>query len=167
MADMQFDWRGPEVQAQVIARVDQELIRIGTFAVGRMQAYAPVDTGRLRTGIHDQFDAATHTLTVYSPAPYSVYQEFGTRFIKPHPYIRPAIDELTARWSFANVELILRPPGQISEPIRATTSGFRLPRRQPLTAEQTAHVRKHLTSVSRKYARKFRRRGVSYKVTGP
>lgn len=154
------------VESQVLQRIDQELMHIGSFIVSAMQGYAPVDTGALRTGIHDIFDPASHSVTIYSPARYSVWQEFGTRFIRPHPYIRPAIFDASKRWSF-DVTLFLHPPAQKSEPLRATTSGFKLPKHQRLTPAQEAHVRKHLIPTSRKFAAKFKRRGIKFRVVGP
>jgi HK97 gp10 family phage protein len=159
-----FNWNGPAVQAQVMARVNQELQAMGTFLVSHMQAMAPVDTGYLRSAIYDVLDPVVHTLTVYSPAFYSIYQEFGTRFIRPHPYIRPAILEALKHWQFAKVELILRPPMQKSEPLIATRSGFRLPKHQKLTEKQKEHVKKYLVPKSRGYARRFKRAGTELVV---
>ncbi len=162
-----FQWNGPTVEQQVLARVDQELARMGGFIVNRMQAYAPVDTGNLRTGIHERVDTATHSVTIFIPAFYGIYQEFGTRFIRPHPYARPAIIDAAAIWHFTDVTFYLFPGAQASEPLRATTSGFKLPRHQKLTAKQEAHVRKHLIPTSRKLAGKFKRRKINFSVVGP
>lgn len=169
MADFYFQWNGDAVLAQVMEAVDDRLVALGGFVVNHMQGYAPVDTGMLRAGIHDTFDKSTHTLYVYSEAPYSVYQEFGTRHIPPHPFMRPTILDVGPTWMGMPIEweLILNPPAQISEPLRATTSGFRLPRRQRLTAGQEAHVRKNLIPASKSFADKFKRRGIGFKVIGP
>lgn len=149
--------------------VDERMVALGGFVVSHMQGYAPVDTGTLKAGIHDDYDYASHTLYIYSPATYSVYQEFGTRHIPPHPYMRPTILDVGPTWMGMPIEweLALRPPTQISEPLRATTGGFRLPRSQKLTAAQAEHVRKNLSPVSRSFAGKFKRRGIGFKVTGP
>lgn len=164
MSTTTIDWNDAAVQAQVMARVNLELHRMGSFLVPRMQQYAPVDTGALRAGIHETVDETAHTLTVHIPAPYAIYQEFGTRFIKPHPYARPAILDAMAYWPITHVEFILHPAPQRSEPLIASASGFRLPRRQKLTAAQESHVRKHLIPTSKKLAATFRRRGAKFTV---
>lgn len=157
-------WHGEQVQAQVMARVDQELAKMGRFLVHHMEQYVAVDTGALRASFYDQVDTATHTLTVTIPLGYGIYQEFGTRFIPPHPYIRPSLIDTTAVWNFSDITITLFPVAQRSEPLRATTSGFGLPRKQQLTPAQVEHVNKKLRPVSRSLAGKFKRRGVSFKV---
>ena len=164
---MQFDDKFDAATAQMLARVDQELGQMGGFIVSRMQQYAPVDTGLLRSSIHDKVDTADHSLTVFIPPFYGIYQEFGTRFIRPHPYARPAILDAHQRWEFSDVTFYLHPAAQLSEPLRATTSGFRLPQHQKLTASQEAHVRKHLIPTSRRIAGQFRRRKIAFSVIGP
>jgi hypothetical protein len=169
MSDFDFSWNGDEIEREVMEAIDDRMVALGGFIVEHMQGYSPVDTGAMRAGMHDQYDYATHTLYVYSPASQSVWQEFGTRNMKPHPYMRPTILDVGPTWMGMPIEweLALRPPAQISEPLRATSSGFRLPRSQKLTAAQTEHVRKNLSPVSRSFAGKFKRRGIGFKVVGP
>ncbi len=164
---MSVTWNGPAVYDQVMAAVDRELAQIGGFLVDHMQMYAPVESGNLKAGIHEVVDTNIHAVTVYIPAPYSVYQELGTRYISPHPFIRPAILDAVAVWDLKDVTIILHPPPQKSEPLRATTSGFKLPRHQQLTAQQVMHVRTNLRPVSKSFAGKFKRRGVKFKIIGP
>lgn len=54
---------------------------------------APVDTGFLRNSI--QFEIISDTqIYVTSYAPYSYFMEFGTKYHKMQPYMRPAMDEV-------------------------------------------------------------------------
>lgn len=54
---------------------------------------APVDTGNLRNSI--QLDIVTDTqIIITSYANYSAYIEYGTVYMQPQPFIRPAIDEV-------------------------------------------------------------------------
>lgn len=54
---------------------------------------APVDTGNLRNSI--QLDIITDTqIIITSFANYSAYIEFGTLYMQPQPFLRPAIDEV-------------------------------------------------------------------------
>jgi hypothetical protein len=168
VADFDFHWNDSWAD-EAIQELDTKLAALGGGLVESMQHYAPLDTGDLRNSIADHYDAATHTLTIYIGMGYGVYQEFGTRFIPPHPFIRPAILDFTPTfqaWGLSGT-LTINPPPQMSEPLRATTSGFRLPKKQKLTAGQLAHVRKHLIPTSRKFASKFKRRKIGFKVQGP
>lgn len=62
------------------------------------QASAPgeppaVDTGLLRASIrHEVVDEDGPVAYVGSDVKYAIYQELGTRYIVPRPYLRPALD---------------------------------------------------------------------------
>lgn len=51
---------------------------------------APVDTGTLKRNIRLMFLNGGMAGAVISPVDYSGYQEWGTRFMYPHPYMEPA-----------------------------------------------------------------------------
>jgi HK97 gp10 family phage protein len=53
---------------------------------------APVDTGNLRNSISYRPGDKSNEMIVGANAPYAVYQEYGTRYMKPQPFMRPAID---------------------------------------------------------------------------
>lgn len=54
---------------------------------------APVDTGNLRNSI--QLDIVTDTqIIITSYANYSAFIEYGTVYMQPQPFMRPAIDEV-------------------------------------------------------------------------
>ena len=168
MANFDFHW-DDGVEQSVIQELDTKLAALGGGIVESMQHYAPFKTGALRDSIADHYDAATHTLTIYIGMGYGVYQEFGTRFIPPHPFIRPAILDYSPTfqaWGLSGT-LLIHPPTQASEPLRATTSGFRLPKKQKLTAHQVTHVKKKLVPISRSFANEFKRRKIGFKVKGP
>lgn len=54
------------------------------------QKLAPVDTGNLKRAISLELSEGGLAGTVISPADYSGYQEFGTRFMDAQPYMGPA-----------------------------------------------------------------------------
>jgi len=54
---------------------------------------APVDTGNLRNSIQLQIITDTQ-IVITSFANYSAYIEFGTLYMQPQPFLRPAIDEV-------------------------------------------------------------------------
>ncbi len=159
-----FVWNGPQVEQEVYLRIKTELNNLGTFLVSKMKSFAPVDTGLLKSSI--QFTSATQELsiTVYVGPFYGIYQEFGTRYIKPHPYVRPALLEGAERWKFGTLQIDLYPAAQVLEPLRAHGSGFHLPGRQLLTRSQEQHVARHLTPVSKHYAMAFHRRGIHLRI---
>jgi HK97 gp10 family phage protein len=169
MADVQLDLRFDQVQAEVLALLHRDMAALGGFLVSHMQQYAPEDTGNLKLSMADQYDPSTFTLYISIGMPYAVYPEFGTRFMTPHPYIRPTIIDAAAAypWIDWDVLLNLNPPAQISEPLIATTSGFRVPRHQKLTAKQLAHVNKSLRPTSKRFAKAYKKAGVRFMVVGP
>jgi HK97 gp10 family phage protein len=64
--------------------------------VQKMQAIAPVDTGYLRDHIVSE-DSGDGRATVTSEAEYSIYVEFGTRFMSAQPFFFPVFDEYTVQ----------------------------------------------------------------------
>jgi len=68
---------------------------------------APYLTGTLRRSIHIEPEGK-RTVIVGTNVEYGKYQEFGTRKMKAHPYLRPAFDEnkdkvmekINAVWKF-------------------------------------------------------------------
>ncbi len=52
--------------------------------------FAPVDTGRLRASIHTEMEGEL-VWKVCTNVYYAIYQEFGTRKMKAHPFMRPAV----------------------------------------------------------------------------
>lgn len=167
MSNFNLEWNGDEVEREVMEAVDQSLIALGGFLVEHMQAAVPVDTGMLRTSIADSYDPTTHTLTVYIGMGYGVYVEFGTRNTAPHPFIRPSILNATAHWNIGDVTIILHPPMVSPTHLRASASGFRIPKSANLTAKQLHHVNTKLRPVSRRFASKFKRRKIGFSVLGP
>lgn len=51
------------------------------------------DTGRLISSIRTQTDRSTTTVSVGSNVKYSLYLEFGTKKMRPRPWLKPAIDK--------------------------------------------------------------------------
>lgn len=72
--------------------VAKELNRSSLRVEGRAKEMAPWDTGWLAMNIYSH-KVDTLTYEVISPVEYSVYQEFGTRFMNAQPYMFPAMQE--------------------------------------------------------------------------
>lgn len=75
------------------------LLEGGLLVAQRAQQKAPVDTGRLKRSIHPtiphQVGPGVQQTEVGTNVEYAPYQEFGTKYIPPHPYLSPALAEST------------------------------------------------------------------------
>jgi HK97 gp10 family phage protein len=63
----------------------------------RAKSSAPVDTGALRAEIHVEEKSELASDTV-SAMPYSLYQEYGTRYMAAQPYMTPAAESVRPRF---------------------------------------------------------------------
>lgn len=54
---------------------------------------APVDTGQLRNSIQLKLSLNGMTAIVSANTEYAAYQEYGTRKMTAHPFLRPALNE--------------------------------------------------------------------------
>lgn len=73
--------------------VGRHLSRVAV-AVDRMaKSFAPVDTGLLRASINWRLanDSRGLLAIIGTSVHYAIYQEFGTRFQAPQPFLRPAL----------------------------------------------------------------------------
>ena len=57
------------------------------------QEKAPIDTGTLKRSVGIDITDSGMTATVEPTAEYSAYVEYGTRFMKAQPYMKPALEE--------------------------------------------------------------------------
>ena len=83
-----------EIIAAVKAASERALEMCGLQAEGyAKRKYSPVDTGNLRNSItHGVEDDTAYIGTNVEYAP---YQEFGTSRMKPHPFLKPAVQNHT------------------------------------------------------------------------
>lgn len=146
-----FTWLGNKVADEVFGEIDQRLTRAGHAWQARAMALAPVKTGALRNSLY--FRVENRTLTVGVGVRWGVFQEFGTRTIPPHPYMRPALNEL-GRIFGAELGMEFAAPGSGQwQGIFAHQGSFVVPsgiQPRPLTRAQHEHVRKHLMPTSRR-----------------
>jgi len=166
-----FRWFGDKIKAQIDTYLDRKMHQAGEAIVARAQALAPVRTGALRNSIAYvvAYNEAggRHTLSIQVGVPYGVYQEFGTRNMAPHPYIRPALNEIGRIWGF-DTQMFFAGTGYnpaMAGPwhgLVATTGGGRRkagfaasahPGWKPLTAKQAHHVEHVLKPSIQKHHR--------------
>jgi HK97 gp10 family phage protein len=61
------------------------------------RSLAPVWTGYLKSSITYDLVGSNQwqwAATITAQAPYAIYQEFGTKFMPAHPFLRPAMDQV-------------------------------------------------------------------------
>lgn len=155
-----FTWLGDKVKQGVSDLIERNLIKAGERVVARAQQLAPVRTGALRNSIGYVVainPGGKSVLSIQVRVPYGVYQEFGTRNIPPHPFIRPALNELprifggTLSMDFAGTG---GGPGLLASTGAGRRPGYaasHLPGFRPLTARQAAHVQRTLVPGVKKY----------------
>lgn len=139
-ARVDLEWFGDLFKQGVDLRIQQEMHRIGREVVASAKIFAPYKTGELRKSIHYDYNTADYTLTFVVDAPYGIFQEYGTRYMKPNPYLRPAMN-MQKIFGF-NLEMAFANTPSIRNPLRAIGATFDIP--EGLTAKQKAHVKKYL-----------------------
>lgn len=151
--DFGFRWFGDRVKKFIDDTIDRKMYQAGDAIVQRAQQLAPVRTGALRQSITYvvAYNEAggRHTLSIQVGVPYGIFQEFGTRNIRPHPYIRPALNEIGRVFGF-NLQMQFANPGTHGllaatglgrQPGYAATAH---PAYRPLTERQKKHVKEVL-----------------------
>lgn len=139
-----FTWLGDKVLSTVLGDLDRRMVDAGNRGLAVMHSLAPRKTGFLVA--QETFQVADHTLIFIFGAPYDIFQEFGTRHIRPHPHIRPGLNAIGHTLGF-NIEMDFNRPEMTGQWIRAEGAGFILP--STLTRKQRQHVQRHLVPVSK------------------
>ena len=76
-----------------LSKVKATVKKNGPQLQKKAQKEAPIDSGHLHDVIFLEITDGGMTAEVESTAEYAAYQEYGTRFMKGKPHIRPAFDE--------------------------------------------------------------------------
>lgn len=139
-----INWLGDRVLAAALGDLDRRMVDAGNRWLAMSRSLAPFRTGRLRA--EEDFQVADHTLILIMGAPYDIFQEFGTRHIRPHPHVRPALNAIGHTLGF-DLQMEFNRPEATGQWIRAQGAGFVLP--STLTRRQRQHVQRHLVPVSR------------------
>jgi hypothetical protein len=144
-----FQWLGGQVENLLRRNIDERLYEAGSQWLVMSRALAPHRTGFLAA--QEGFTVVNGVLTLVMAAPYDIFQEFGTRNIRPHPHVRPALNAM-ARIFGSDVVMDFNTIGPSTwQGIHAHKGTFIVPsaiQPRPLTRAQHEHVRKHLMPVS-------------------
>lgn len=97
MNDVFTKWYGPEVLAKLSGKTVKGMERAASFVADRAGAGAPVRSGRMKGGIDHVVIAQKEEVngivgvTKKSKAFYARFQEKGTKHMKAHPFLVPAV----------------------------------------------------------------------------
>jgi len=76
--------------------------RLAELAEREAKARCPVDTGRLRNGVQTELDTGeAHSdvqMVLFDDVPYAPFVEFGTRFMRAQPFLRPGLAAAQAHY---------------------------------------------------------------------
>lgn len=78
---------------------EQQLTRLGLDVQNRARQLCPVDTGRLRSSVQSSGlsrDSRGAYVQVGTVVEYAAFVEFGTKYQRAQPYLRPALAEAVA-----------------------------------------------------------------------
>ncbi len=144
-----INWLGQKVLDGVLGDIDMRLRQGGEAWLAESRALAPVKSGRLRA--EEGYRVENRTLILMMGAPYDIFQEFGTRTIRPHPHVRPAMAAI-GRIFGGDIEMNFNTMATgMWTGIHAFEGGFVVPKN--LTAKQRMHVQRHLLPVSKRLHR--------------
>lgn len=147
---MQVEWNGHQVLDEVHRRISAEMHQDAQAVVAIAQSLAPKHTGALALGLSYDWNDADLTVVFTAREPYSIFQEYGTRYIPPHPYLRPAINQVFSRKYGVNTEMDFANVPHIANPLLADAGGFHLPH-GVLGRAQRRHIHQHLIPTSERY----------------
>jgi HK97 gp10 family phage protein len=81
--------------------IGQELDVVGANMLNLSRSVVPVRTGFLQSTIYYSVTVEDMNVELGATAEYASYVEYGTRYMSPRPYIRPAVDGLADQFADA------------------------------------------------------------------
>ncbi len=137
-------WNGQQFQDEINKSINAQGLALSQRIEAKARAYAPFRTGYLRNTIDVFYDAVGKSIEIYVGAEYGLFQEFGTRHMHAHPFIRPALNSeniygFDTTMAFTNT---------IRTDTKLLAQGGSYQMHKSLTDKQKAHVRTNLKPVS-------------------
>jgi HK97 gp10 family phage protein len=87
--------------ARLQNEIAQELDVVGANMLDLARSVVPVRTGFLQSTIYYSVTVEDMTVELGATAEYASYVEYGTQYMSPRPYLRPAVDGLADQFSDA------------------------------------------------------------------
>lgn len=147
MSSATFTWNGDQVEDEVHKRLAENLQSFARDVVQRAEQFAPKRTGRLATSIGYDWNYQTLSVVFTVDAPYGIFVEYGTRYMAPHPYLRPALNAVGPVYGF-HMEMVFANTPEYANPVLAHNERFFAP--PTLTDKQRARI-----SENKAYSRKY------------
>jgi HK97 gp10 family phage protein len=112
-----FKWFGAAAQRHIDGKIHAGLMAAGQKTVGYARSYIHNRTGALSASVGFIYRQSDKTLTLHADAPYAWFVEFGTRFMIPHPFLRPALLKASPWWANTALQFQqIRSPGTTPMP---------------------------------------------------
>ncbi len=141
-------FNGNQFLSEISQRIDQSAHDVGKMVVQIAERYAPKRTGFLATSISYAYDNQTHAISFIVGAPYGIFQEYGTRNMAPHPYLRPALNTVGTIYGF---ETSMEFQNVIQTDKKLLSHGSTYQMHKSLSERQKAHVRTKLKPVAERH----------------
>ncbi len=146
MSGAEFTLAG-NIEDEVHQRLADNMLHMANEVVRMAEQFAPKKTGALATSIGFDWNYDTLSVVFTVGVPYGIFQEYGTRNMSAHPYLRPAINAVAPIYGF-NVEMAFLNTPDYNQPVLAVGSKFAVP--QSLSSRQKEQVRAN-EAYSKKY----------------
>lgn len=137
---VEFNWDSAKVEQVIHDRLRVQMLQMADRVVQLAESFAPRKTGRLATSIGYDWNDAELTVVFTVGASYGIFQEYGTRNMPPHAYLRPAINQVGPIYGF-NVEMAFLNTPEYSQPVLAVGNTFSIPK--TLSHRQRARVKEN------------------------
>ncbi len=133
---------------EISNRIDESAHKVGKEVVQIAERYAPKETGYLATSISYAYDQHSHAISFIVGAPYGIFQEYGTRNMAAHPYLRPALNTVGTIYGF---ETSMEFQNVIQTDKKLLSHGPSYQMHKSLSERQKEHVRKNLKPVAERH----------------
>jgi len=94
-----------KVGEDITRKVDDEILATALEIETLAKEKAPFDTGRLRSSINTVRN--DKSVSVLTPVFYSLYMEFGTKYVQARPFLYPAFFDRTRRLTARIAKIIM------------------------------------------------------------
>lgn len=146
--NVEFNWNGAAVIDEVHARIAANMLEMADRVVNLAEQFAPKKTGALATSIGYDWNYAELTIVFTVGVFYGIFQEYGTRNMPPHAYLRPAINIVGPIYGF-DVEIAFLNTPEYNQPVLAVGSRFAIPK--TLNARQRARIKENRLQSEKYY----------------